>query len=285
MADEQPQVVQPQPTMLVAQPQIQMTPGVPVATPIVGQPQVQPIGAPAQVVQPQPAMVVGVPAPQVGMPAAPPPQPSAEEYARQAIEAARAELARQREEETNPPANPAPPQNAAPAGTQPAPQPSPASGAGVPAPPAPEATAPEPTKAEMAKAQAEIYKQAQDRAELIVNAQGFLPADFNPHEKTNEEILKAALGENVPEGKSEDFLRGRLAVLAEAREAARDRAESEGQRLLAGTPAAGVPSTPARSDTGEAANPSDAAYEQFKQSLQDCLATADEIHRRRPTRS
>lgn len=76
-----------------------------------------------------------------------------------------------------------------------------------------------------AAAAEEVIQRANDRAELIVRAQPFLPGDYNPHEHTDEEILRQALGEAAAEDTSVEFMRGQLSVLGVNRQDAQAKRE------------------------------------------------------------
>ncbi len=71
-----------------------------------------------------------------------------------------------------------------------------------------------------AEERANIIKEAEQRAELIVNVRSLLPQDFDTADKSMKEILVAAVGEEVEdaEGRSEDYLQAKVEGILERRE-------------------------------------------------------------------
>lgn len=68
-------------------------------------------------------------------------------------------------------------------------------------------------------AEQEIERRSAERAGLLVNTKGMLPEDFSATDKTDREIIVAALGDRVAdiETKSDDYLKARLDMEIETR--------------------------------------------------------------------
>lgn len=73
---------------------------------------------------------------------------------------------------------------------------------------------------EASRAEAEVVKRSEARAQLLVDTANMLPADFTAAGKTDREILVAALGDRIGgdiESKSDDYLLARLEFEKESR--------------------------------------------------------------------
>ena len=54
------------------------------------------------------------------------------------------------------------------------------------------------------------------RSQIIERAKAHLPEGYDPHEKSNTEIMRAALGDKATDDMTEDFMRGMLMGLSVA---------------------------------------------------------------------
>lgn len=85
---------------------------------------------------------------------------------------------------------------------------------------------------------AEVVATTEERNALLQVASLMLPDDFEDKDKSNLDIIKAALGDAAGESEDESYLRGKLEVLAEARQSD----SSDGTNLITGSFNGGVTS-------------------------------------------